>query len=52
MKHAIYAIWGTLFSIKNLHEHWNNKPIFSKPKVIKKTKSVRSTDLILKTSLD
>lgn len=40
IKHVIYAIWGSLFSIKNLHDY-RNKPIFPKPRVIKNTKSVR-----------
>lgn len=43
IKHIIYAIWGSLFSIKNLYDYWNNKPIFPKPRVIKNIKSVRNT---------
>lgn len=44
IKHMIYAIWGSLFSIKNSHDYWN-KPIFPKSRVIKTTKSVRNTNL-------
>lgn len=47
-KHAFYTIQGSLLSIKNLHEHWNKKPIFPKSTVIKNTKSVRSTIVLLR----
>lgn len=45
IKHVIYVIWGSLFSIKNLHDYWNNKPIIPKPRVIKTTKPVKNTNL-------